>query len=211
MFENIISLFLSFIINLDLSHCLYLIRNNKHDANNIQSINHCGIINLFLLYYYVTGSLYYWNMLKIYSLGFLMADCVYFHLYHKISHWKIFLGHHLLFILSWILIEYQTPEIYPYFIRMLLSELSGLTLNMRNLAKTYQMKNLEFYLSIITYILFFVFRICNFTNMISICYKLELNTCLMVLFPLTGMQYFWFHLMNKKIWDYMYSKKIHMN
>lgn len=207
MFENIIPLFFSFILNLDLSNSLNAVNNNLELANIIQGINHCSIINLFLLHYYTTGSLYYWNFIRIYSLGFLIADSLYFYVYYKIKYWKIYLGHHLIFIISWILISYQTPDIYPYFIRMLLSELSGLTLNIRNLSKIYQMNNLDLTLSLLTYILFFIFRIVNFTHMIGVCYKIEIYAFVVLLLPLTTMQYYWFHLMTKKIWNYIFSKK----
>ena len=87
---------------------------------------------------------------------------------------------------------------------MLLAEFSGMTLNIRHLAKEYKYENLDLSMSLVTYILFFIFRILNFTEMIGITYKLELYHFVVILIPLTIMQYYWFYLMNVKLWYFMY-------
>ena len=204
MFNNILYLGISFILNLDISHSLYLVNKNLLVSNIIQGLIHCGLINLFLLHYYTTGSLFLWNSIRIYSIGFLVADSLYFYVYHKISHWKIYLLHHSIFFISWILISNMESTMYRLFTRMLLAELSGMTLNLRNLAKIHKYKNLDLSMCLVTYILFFIFRILNFTDMIGITYKLKLYQFVVILIPLTVMQYYWFYLMSIKLWYFMY-------
>ena len=85
-----------------------------------------------------------------------------FYVYYKITHWRIYLVHHTIFILSWILISYLDREIYRYFIRMLLAELSGFTLNIRSLAKIYKYEKLDLSMSLVTYILFFIFALLKY-------------------------------------------------
>ena len=206
MFNNILPLFISFIFNLDMSHSLYVLNKNLLVSNVLQGLVHCGVINLFLLHYYTTGSLLLWNFTRIYSLGFLVADSLYFYVYYKITHWRIYLVHHTIFILSWILISYLDREIYGYFIRMLLAELSGFTLNIRSLSKIYKYEKLDLSLSLVTYILFFIFRILNFTEMIGVTYNQKLYSFATLLIPLTIMQYYWFYLMNIKLWYYVFPK-----
>lgn len=204
MFNNIISFVLSFILNLDISHSLYVVNKNLLLSNNIQALIHCSFINLFLLHYYTTGTLLLWNLTRIYSMGFLLADILYFYVYHKTSNWKIYLVHHSIFFISWIFISNMDSTIYRLFTRMLLAELSGMTLNIRHLAKKYKYENLDLSMSLLTYILFFIFRILNFTEMIGITYKLKLYQFVVILIPLTVMQYYWFYLMSIKLWYFVY-------
>tara|TARA_B100000963_G_C22331214_1_gene538743 strand:- start:234 stop:521 length:288 start_codon:yes stop_codon:yes gene_type:complete len=89
---------------------------------------------------------------------------------------------------------------------MLLAELSGFTLNIRSLAKIYKYEKLDLSMSLVTYILFFIFRILNFTEMIGVTYNQKLYSFATLLIPLTIMQYYWFYLMNIKLWYYIFPK-----
>ena len=207
MFNSTLSLLFSFIINLDLSNSIATITRDLVLTNTILAFKHCAIINLYLIHYYTTGSLSYFFLIKVYSLGFLLADTLYFYVYYRIPHWKLYLIHHSIFILSWIFIEYQPLHVYSYFNRMLLAELSGMTLNIRHLAKKYNYPKLDISMSLLTYILFFLFRIINFTQMIFVCYEEQNIIFSILLIPITFMQYYWFYLMTIKFKNYILSKK----
>ena len=207
MLESIPALLFSFILNLDISNSLANITQNLVLTNTILAFKHCALINLFLLHYYTTYSLEYFSLIRVYSLGFLLADTLYFYVYYKIPHWKLYLVHHSIFILAWYLIEYQPIHIYSYFNRMLLAELSGMTLNMRHLAKHYKYTKLDIMMSLLTYILFFLFRIVNFTQMIGVCYQEQNIIFSILLVPITSMQYYWFYLMSIKFYKYIYPSK----
>ena len=208
MLQSIYPFILSFILNLDLANSLVTINKNLVFTNTILALKHCIFINLFLLHYYITNSLTYWNVIRIYSLGYLISDTLYFHVCYRIAHWKLYLLHHSIFILSWILIEYQPSNVYPNFIRMLLAELSAMTINIKYIAKHYNYSNLDICMSLLTYILFFIFRILNFTQMFWVCYQENNIIFCTLLIPLTCMQYYWFYMITLKLKNYIYKKLI---
>lgn len=187
---------ISFILNLEICNTVSNICKSDTNSNIILAIVHSSIVSLATLYYFYTDKLNYYEYLKIYSVGYLMADGCYFYIYRKLAHRYIYLIHHTLFTISWIWFDIVDLNLFNL---LLLSELTTPFLNLKILCKKYNLPKLEFYSAITTYILFFIFRVLTFSYGILISYQRNIYKIYPIIIPLTSMQYYWFYLMTKKV------------
>ena len=200
----------SFLFNLDLAHSVVeTVKDNTH-ANVITGLLHNVMLLVFAAHYYYTGSVGLWNIMRILSMGYLIADSIYFYIIKRIRHSNIFLFHHIIFILGWIVGYDLSPEITSMFYRVLLAETSSVTLNLRNLAKIYQYPKLDLIFSVLTFKLFFIFRVLNFTLLFPRLYFQQEYLFLSILIPLTLLQYYWFILMIDKVRSFLKKKNNRM-
>ena len=192
--------FISTILNLEISNSMTEILKSDIISNLIQSFIHSSVISVGTIYYFYTGKLDFFPWLKIYSIGFLIADGLYFYVYRNFNHKLIYLFHHALFIAGWIVsIKY---ELYLFNL-LLLSEITNPFLNLKFICKKFNYPNLELTFSLITYPLFFIFRVCSFTYVVYQTHQIQVYSVWPLLLPLAGMQYYWFYLMSCKLYDFI--------
>ena len=156
--------FFSFIMNLDLAHSIDKVNENPIISNLICGLIHNLIIVVGVIHYFKTGSDSYWNIIRMISMGYLIADSLYFYILKRIKHSNIYLFHHTIFLVGWMYgynLNLQEKQIFYY---VLLAEISSVTLNMRNLAKIYNYPKLDLLFSFMTYVLFWHFRVFNFNH-----------------------------------------------
>ena len=126
----------------------------------------------------------------------LLVDMVYFHLYKNVNQQKnIYTFHHSVFIMAWVLAEYYSVEIY---LRFLLAEITVLPMNLKFYYKNKD-ANKEIFYGTMTYVLFLIFRVINFTIQFREVIGLEYYGVVPLLLPLTMLQYYWFYLMTLKV------------
>lgn len=187
---------ISFILNLEICNSLTHICKSDLTANMILAMVHSSIISVATLYHFYAQNFDYYNWLKIYSIGFLMADGTYFYIYRKLNHRYIYLLHHFLFCISWVWFDHLDLILFN---QLLLSEITTPFLNLKILCKKKHFPKLELASGFITYILFSIFRVVNFSYVSILSYYRGVFVIYPILIPLTSMQYYWFYLMSKKI------------
>jgi hypothetical protein len=192
--------FISTILNLEISNSLTVILKSDITANILQSITHSSIISLGTIYYFYTGKTDYYPWIKLYSIGYLIADGLYFYLYRKLSHQLVYLTHHILFVISWIVCDKYD---FYLFNLLLLSEITTPFINLKFICKNLNYRKLEVGLSLTTYPLFLIFRVLNFSYVVYITYQRQVYIIWPLLLPLTGMQYYWFYLMSCKLYKFL--------
>ena len=200
--------FFSFIMNLDLAHSIDKVNENPIISNLICGLIHNLIIVVGVIHYFKTGSDSYWNIIRMISMGYLIADSLYFYILKRIKHSNIYLFHHTIFLVGWMYgynLNLQEKQIFYY---VLLAEISSVTLNMRNLAKIYNYPKLDLLFSFMTYVLFWHFRVFNFTTLYPTLIRMRHYFFITLLTPLTILQYYWFYLMTVKIQDFVKNYRI---
>lgn len=175
---------------------LEIICQDSAKANMIQSSIHSMIVVLGSYLYFITENNLLYQFLKLYSMSHLLVDMCYFHLYQNVNKQKnIYTFHHSVFIMAWVLAEYYSVEIY---LRFLLAEITVLPMNLKFYYKNRDSQKEIFY-GVMTYVLFLVFRVINFTIQFREVIRLEYYGVVPLLMPLTMLQYYWFYLMTLKV------------
>lgn len=207
----ICGVFLSFIMNLDLAHSIDEVNQNPIVSNLICGLLHNLIIVAGVIHYLQTGSDVFWEIIRMISMGYLISDSLYFYISKRIKHSNIYLFHHTIFLIGWIYsynLNFKEKDI---FYSVLCAEFSSVTLNIRNLAKFYNYPKLDLLFSLLTYMLFWHFRVFNFTTLYPILIRMRQYFFITLLTPLTILQYFWFYLMSLKINKLIKVNIIHYN
>ena len=175
---------------------LEIICQDSVKANMVQSSIHSMIVVLGSYLYFITENNLLYQSLKLYSMSHLLVDMVYFHLYKNVNQQKnIYTFHHSVFIMAWVLAEYYSVEIY---LRFLLAEITVLPMNLKFYYKNKD-ANKEIFYGTMTYVLFLIFRVINFTIQFREVIGLEYYGVVPLLLPLTMLQYYWFYLMTLKV------------
>ena len=183
---------------------LYNLFNNDLELYSYtSSFTHSICITASISYFLYTNNYENLKLLKNVSYLYLISDSILlfsFDLFSKIR--NIYLFHHLLFLFTWNLYSYD-PNL---FCKILLSEISVITLNLKYFNKRINGKYDKF-LGLITYFLFFTFRIINITYHLNILYNREWYFMMPVAVPITLLQYYWFYLMTLKAYK-IYNSNI---
>ena len=147
------------------------------------------------------GILYLTNLISFrtqelvvyYSLGYIIYDVIIYTLYKEIKEERnITYFHHSLFLIG-ILYYYQEPQIYS---TLILAEISTIPLNLRWLKKQEGNVKLTKIYSYLFYISFFIFRVVNCSRILYILTEFK-KQCVISTF--SGLNYYWFYLMTKKL------------
>ena len=171
--------------------------NIKNDIN--YPIKKNSLIHAFIAS--LGGSLYLTNLISFriqelvvyYSLGYIIYDVLIYTLYKEIKDERnITYFHHSLFLIG-ILYYYQEPKIYS---TLILSEISTVPLNLRWLKKQEGNDKWTKIYSYLFYISFFVFRVVNCTNILYQLTNLKKKYLISIF---SGLNYYWFYLMTKKL------------
>ena len=172
---------------------------NNNLANNFLTSIH-SLVNCFLSFYSIV---YQNNILfkpiMVYSIGHLLCDTYYFQYKIDINKSKnVYILHHSIFMCSWLLVFYDMNLI-NYLLYLLLSEITILPLNLKYHFKKNKNHQLELLFGVITYVLFFIFRIINFSFHLYLFIKNKNLIVLSFFIPLLFLQYYWFGLMTLKV------------
>lgn len=189
-----------------INKCFYLYNNKDREYNSRYLSNiHALMITIVSFYNCFITKIINDNM-DIYfsiSLGYAIFDS--YRAFKKKE--TEYIVHHLIMIISLfpIILNYYNliilNNLYYYFIsRAFLSESSTIFLNNCWLSiKQNKNHNIEFKInSLLLIVLFFLFRIVNFTNLIYSIYGTEYNKFLILHLPLTFLNYIWFYKLIKK-------------
>ena len=207
----ICGVFFSFLANLDLAHSLDKLNKSPLVSNLICGLIHNLIIVIGVGHYFSTGSIVSFEILRMISMGYLIADCLYFYISQKVKHSNIYLFHHLIFLSGWFYGSNLSLPEKNIFYTVLLAEISSITLNIRNLAKFYNFPRVDLVFSLLTYIFFWHFRVYNFTLIFPTVIRMRQFVFLALLTPLTLLQYYWFYLMTLKFKNYIVNNQKEKN
>ena len=200
MFFSLLTL-CSFIFNLKVIKILKKKLECDILVNEVVTSAHSLVICFLSCHFLNYHNYYFYKSMMIYSIGHLLADAFYFHYILDINKCKyLYILHHTVFIFSWYLSLLYPEDLDAYCI-LLFSEISITPLNIKSYFKRRNNKNMELLCGFITYILFFRYRIINYTYYNYIFYYKGYNLVLYFFTPLLGLQYYWFILMTKKIID----------
>lgn len=195
MFSAILVVY-SYLVNLNVGKYIENIFNSIETANILQSSIHSLILVLGTCQYLYSPNTLLYLVLKYYSIGHLIWDSYYFHYLHNVNgHKNIYIFHHIFFIMAW-LVSYNYDKL--LFFRLLLSEITVIPLNIKMYYKNKNNKKKEFVFSLLTYGLFFQFRIVNFSYHYYIFMTQGYYLLSLLFIPITSLQYYWFYLMTLK-------------
>ena len=202
MLGSLLLLCSSYYVNLNIAKYLEKRFNSVSKSDMIMSFSHSFLVVWGSLSYLYSSNFTILRMVRLYSIGHLLADCYYFQYLKDVNKNKhTYIIHHLLFITSWLVPNYYDKVIYS---KLLLSEISVLPLNLMYYYKQERNTKLELYYAGLTYTLFFIFRIVNFTYQYSIILERGQYILSFLFIPLTGLQYYWFYLMTRKLMKKIY-------
>ena len=101
----------------------------------------------------------------------------------------------MFFILSWLASDYYDLNLFSY---LLLSEITVIPLNLKSYFKFLRYRKAEIFFGLLTYFLFFVFRVVNISyNFIYVLTEGHYELSYLFI-PLLSLQYYWFYLMSLK-------------
>jgi hypothetical protein len=197
MILGAILIFNSYFSNLMLTLTGGLFTTDLYYISSIHSLIHSSIITLGALTYIYFPIDYTLIFLKYYSVGHLLNDSIYYHYLKDVTNSKnLYLIHHSIFIIGWFI--YDNYDKY-LFCRVLLAEMSVITFNLRYIFKYNNLGYVSLF-SYLTFFLFFIVRIVNFTDIIFIMKEKKYYNLQIIFLPLLGLQYYWFSLMCKKFY-----------
>lgn len=196
------------LVNLSVKKGLTLEKVEKRNNLDLYYLFNCSILSVYSLYSLYYDNYEFLNYIKYYNLAYLIND-IYrmFTIEECKKDNKIFAFHHIIFIIGWLFYADQFKFLYS---KLLLAELNLITYNLRFI---FINNNLKYHniLGILTYILFFKFRVYNFTYIYYLNYN-DINLMLKVVFvSLIMLQYYWFTLITIKIYEIFMNKKDNKN
>ena len=172
---------------------------NKKYKNPDRSIKYNSLVHS--IFSSIGGLLYLMNFISIktqsffvlYSIDYIICDLIIYTLYKELKYERnITYFHHSLF-LTGALLSNDNSYLYS---RIIITEFSTIPLNLRWMAKFNKNKKLKEIYSLIFYISFFIFRICNCTHLF---WNMENNYKMYLLGIFLVLNYYWFYLMNLKL------------
>ena len=197
MLGSLLLLGSSYYANLNMSKYLEKRFDSVSKSDMIMSSSHSFLVVLCSLSYLYSSNFTILRMVRLYSIGHLLADCYYFQYLKDVNgHKYTYIIHHLLFITAWLVPNYYDKVIFS---KLLLSEISVLPLNLMYYSKQEKNTKMELYYGGITYTLFFIFRVVNFTYHYGIFLEKGHYILSFLFIPLNGLQYYWFYLMTRKL------------
>ena len=195
---NLITLLVPTLINNLIFNYFYLNNKNVEYSIKFSSLFHSILSSLGgFLYLYDLISFENQKYIVYYSLGYIIFD-LYSYTFKKELRYErmITYFHHLLFYIG---IKYYDSEPIIYS-RLILSEISTIPLNLMWISK--YNNNLEYakIFSIIFYVLFFVFRVVNCTNLLyNMFWYSDDNLKFYLLSVFSNLNFYWFYVMTKKL------------
>ena len=172
---------------------------NKKYKNPDRSVKYTSLIHS--IFSSIVGLLYLMNFISIktqsffvlYSLDYIICDLIIYTFYRELKYERnITYFHHSLFLTGALL---YNDNSYLYS-RLIITEFSTIPLNLRWIAKFNKNKKLKEIYSLLFYISFFIFRICNCTRLF---WNMENNYKMCLLGIFLVLNYYWFFLINLKL------------
>lgn len=185
-----------------------LLKKELERRNNIDLLYlfNSSILSMCALFYLFGDYGYnYFDLIKYYNLGYLITDIYMMFTVDECKKNKyIFTFHHLIFLIGW----FYGNQNRQIFARLLLAEINVVTFNLRFIMKKNGYKYYDIF-SVFTYILFFIFRVLNFTDFVlDKQYELLIKGKTFLLYPIILLQYYWFILLTHRAYYLVYKKEI---
>tara|TARA_B110000977_G_C10785757_1_gene380450 strand:+ start:20 stop:673 length:654 start_codon:yes stop_codon:yes gene_type:complete len=195
--NNILLKGVEFIFNLCVLKNITLQKNNSINITNTHSLINACMLSCYSINYLLTYDNSYFNIIKYIHIGYLLRDNYNILIKYPISIYNdknVYIIHHILFIMGW----YNAPLNFLIYNKLILAELSVVTLNIRFLMKNNGFKYYDVF-SFITYIFFLIFRVINYTYLYYTEYDILGKKLKYLIVPLLLLQYYWFILLTQKL------------